>query len=95
MQILGTKIRRAWALMALCLIAGLIAWFVLGWSDWVKGWAGTHFKLLTGGTLGWITARYFLEVRPSTMENPIQQGFAGLTIGLIVGLYALGAAIGV
>lgn len=94
MNINLTKPQKAALLILLCVAMGALAFFVLNWSDWVKGWIGTHFKLITGAVSGYLVARYFLGVDPSTIEDTTQRGFAGLSIAVVVGLFALGAAAG-
>ena len=90
----STKPIKAAAIIAVCLLAGALAFFVLNWSEWVKGWIGTHFKLVTGAVLGYLFARYFLGIDPSEIEDTTQRGFAGLSIAVAVGFFALGAAAG-
>lgn len=89
-----TKPEKAAILILLCVFMGSMAFFVLNWSDWVKGWIGTHFKLITGAVIGYLFARYFLGVDPSDIEDKIQRGFAGLSIAIVVGFFAYGAAAG-
>lgn len=94
MNIQLTKPQKAAALLVFCLLMGALAFFVLNWSEWVKGWIGTYFKLITGAVIGYLFARYFLGVDPSEIEDTTQRGFAGLSISVVVGLFAFGAAAG-
>lgn len=88
------KTQKSAALIALCVVMGFIAFFFLNWSDWVKGWIGTHFKLLTGAVIGYLFSKYFLGIDPSEIEDATQRGFAGLSIAIVVGFFAHGAAAG-
>ena len=91
---MSIRMKKAIALLVLCLLMGAMAWYVMNWSGWVQGWVGTHFKLITGALMGWAFDRYFLcndldelpaEARP----------LAALQRALVCGLFALGAATGV
>lgn len=89
------RMKKAILLLMVCAIMGFIAWYVMNWSSWVQGWVGVQFKMIGGAVLGWIVSRHFLRVDPSKIDDPIQRGFAGLSIAIVVGLFALGAALGV
>ncbi len=89
-----SKTQKSGLLIAMCVVMGLVAFFFLNWSDWVKGWIGTHFKLLTGAVVGYLFSKYLLNIDPSEIDDATQRGLAGLSIAIIVGFFAHGAAAG-
>lgn len=92
---MSTKLRDSILLLVLCFAAGAAAFFLLDWSDWVKGWFGTHFKLLSGSVMGFLIARYLFKLRPSQIEDPLQRAICGFSVIFLVGMFAVGAAVGV
>jgi len=89
----SSRMLRAVMLIAICIVAAAFAWGALDWQAWVKGWGGTHFKLVTGGVLGWIFDRYFLDNDISALATS-DRGDSQKSRATICGLFAAGAAFG-
>lgn len=81
-------------LTTIIVLAAIVAWVVLGWSDWTEAWAGVLVKIASGAALGLFWSRYIHGLNLSRVAQE-HRPVAALSQNILVGLFALGAAIGV
>lgn len=81
-------------LLAIAIVGALLAWTVLSWEDYVKSWVGTHFRMATGGVLGFVLSHFLTKLDLSALPEE-RRPTAAISQALLIAAGMLGAAFGV
>ena len=86
------KIR--WGIVGMVVLAGLSLALIGGdMTGYLTSWAGTVFKALSGGLMGWLISRYVVGLDLSSTAAE-QRPLAGLSQAILIAGFAIAAATG-
>jgi hypothetical protein len=80
-------------LSGVVMVALYIAIIEMGLVSYVQNWGAVAFKALSGGALGWFISRYVNRLDISKLPAE-QRPMAGLSLAVLIGLFAHALATG-
>jgi uncharacterized membrane protein YgaE (UPF0421/DUF939 family) len=87
-----SKIR--WAVVGVVVITGLTVAMLMGdLAGYLLSWAGTAFKALSGGLIGWAVSRYVVQLDLSEVTKE-QRPLAALSQAILIAGFAFALATG-